>query len=295
VKKRPSPELPLFDFLDIDAADLARHPSAVLDIRERRLDGVIVRGAFGPETVARVVGGLERGEPPFRCATSRGHPEDAASSHVLGPALASCTPDLVEYFAGAAEFRRSVRALFQGAPDFEGRMEFLFSALAGGRPVSVPAGPDDDTTYTPATFRVLPDGHGIGVHVGHAFLRLPQAKHLSTLLEVSDQLSYFIPLSVPELGGELVVYALERSDVEATAPEPGEAAGDRVDDATGEAAANVELCDEAVFRPGEGDLVLFDGGRYYHRVTPVKGPRPWRAIGGFLAFTRDHTALRYWS
>lgn len=294
MKTRHRPEDPLFHILDIDAADLGRHPSTILDVRERRLDGVIVRGALSPETVAMVVDRLERRDPPLRRTMFPGYPEDDASPHVLGRAIVSCPSDLVDYFANAADFRSSVRTLFQGSPDFEGRMEFLFSALAGGRPVSVPAGPDE-TTYTPATIRVLPDGHEIGVHVGNAFLRLPQAKHLSTIIEVADQLSYFIPLSAPEAGGELVVYALEWSDVEAFAPEPGKAVGDGVYDASGGAVPIIELCDKAVVRPGEGDLLLFDGGRYYHRVTPVKGSRPRRTIGGFLAFTRDHAALRYWS
>ena len=294
MKTRSSPGDPLFRFLDIDAADVGRYPSAIDDMRERRLDGMIVRGVIPPDELAAAVERLERRDLPVRRNTFPGFPEDDASPYVVGRTIVACAPDLADYFEDAADLRRCLPALFPGDPGFEARLESIFSALGGGRPVSVPAGPDGTATYTPATIRVLPEGREIGVHVGKSFLLLPQARHLATIVEVAEQLSYFVTLTAPRSGGELIVYGLEWDDVEAYMPKPGEASGDRVY-VSSEAVGFIEAFDKQAFRPGEGDLLIFDGGRYYHRVAHVGGPRPRRTLGGFLSLSRDHRAVSYWS
>lgn len=299
MKNRDNPAEPLFRFLDIDVADVARHPTAIADVMARKFDGMIVRGALSAETLALVLDRLARREPAFPRATFPGFPEGDASPHVLGRAIVASEPDLAQYFAAAIDFRRCLRELFEGDVAFEARIEAIFGALSGGLPVSVPPCPSgsgfDGGTYTSATVRVLPEGHEIGVHVGNAFLHLPQAKHLASLVEVADQLSYFVPLTVPESGGELVVYALEWADAERYVTRPDGTLSAQAYDASGEAVRFIELCDKTTFAPGPGDLLVFDGGRYYHRVTPVRGSRPRRTIGGFLALTKDHSAVAYWS
>jgi hypothetical protein len=42
-------------------------------------------------------------------------------------------------------------------------------------------------------------------------------------------------------------------------------------------------------------MLLFDGGRYYHRVSKVIGRSPRRTIGGFLGFSRQRDRVYYWS
>lgn len=291
--KARRPGEPLFRFLDIDAADVGRYPSLIDDIRAGRADGVIVRGVLPPDAVAAAVGRLARRDPPLPRTVFPGFTDDERAPYVLGRTIVSCAPDLGEYFADATALRGSLPALFREGPGFEARLEGVFSALAGGRPASVPAGPDG-TTYTPATIRVLPDGNEIGVHVGKSFMLLPQAWHLSRSVNVAEQLSYFVTLTAPEGGGELVVYSLEWADVELYLPKAGEARGSNVYAPSG-AVQFIELCDRESYRPGEGDMILFDGGRYFHRVTHVRGAHPRRTIGGFLSLSLDQTTVSYWS
>jgi len=74
-----------------------------------------------------------------------------------------------------------------------------------------------------------------------------------------------------------------------------EGRGAEVYDASGALQLIMDLGDKTSFRPGPGDLLVFDGGRYYHRVSPGAGAHPRRTIGGFLAFAKDGRSLRYWS
>jgi hypothetical protein len=44
-----------------------------------------------------------------------------------------------------------------------------------------------------------------------------------------------------------------------------------------------------------GDLVVFDSGRFVHRVTAVEGARPRLTLGGFLTERLDGRGVGYWS
>jgi len=291
--KRHEFRQPLFRFLDLDVADIIRMPTAIQDMISRRLDGMIIRGVFSPQTAATVAARLERGEHSMNMMKFPAFEGLAVAPHLLGNSIVSCAAKFDEYFAAASHFRDQCRKLFGGEPDFESRVEEVLSALTGGRPVRIPAAPDG-RTYTPATIRVLPEGHEIGIHVGNQFLTLPQSRHLASILDTTDQVSYFIPLTVPEAGGELIVYSLEWDDVSQFVP-----ANDDPTPATyGSGSAEFayfERFESMAFSPGVGDMLIFDGGRYYHRVANVVGPRARRTIGGFIGFSKEHDVLHYWS
>jgi hypothetical protein len=62
-------------------------------------------------------------------------------------------------------------------------------------------------------------------------------------------------------------------------------------------AATLRVLDETrpvAARPGVGDLLLFDAGRHYHRVTKVEGATSRWTMGGFLARDPGHGVLYYW-
>ena len=44
-----------------------------------------------------------------------------------------------------------------------------------------------------------------------------------------------------------------------------------------------------------GDLVVFNSGKYVHRVTPVEGTLARVTMGGFATVDRQRTHLVYWS
>jgi hypothetical protein len=108
-------------------------------------------------------------------------------------------------------------------------------------------------------------------------------------------LSYFVTLSVPDGGGELIVYALEWDDTAPYAPSTTTTAPPSVYDSSHFNFMLMERFEKTPFRPGPGDLLIFDGGRYYHRVSQTQGDRPRRTIGGFLAFSKARDLIYYWS
>ena len=44
-----------------------------------------------------------------------------------------------------------------------------------------------------------------------------------------------------------------------------------------------------------GDLIIFDAGRIWHRVSEVQGTTPRLTIGGFICFSQDDHTVYYFS
>jgi hapalindole-type alkaloid chlorinase len=285
-------------FLDIHVSELENYPNALQEmIFDRRFEGMIIRDVFTSEQMNQVVERLEKNEADINSilVSKFANISSGRAPYLYGYTIIGSAPDLKEYFAYSAAFRKKCRTLFQGHPDFEDQVESVFYKLSGGKPVEVPTGPEGQT-YTSATIRVLPDKHEIGVHVGNDFPHLAEASHLKTLINVTDQLSYFIPLSVPKIGGELVVYNLEwqaeegnQNIAEIKSLEEEMNAIYRLDSDI------MNQYESIILKPNPGDMLLFDGGRYYHRVTQVLGDLPRRTIGGFLAFSYKNNRVYYWS
>jgi hypothetical protein len=48
-------------------------------------------------------------------------------------------------------------------------------------------------------------------------------------------------------------------------------------------------------RLAPGDMILFTGGRIWHRVEPVEGESERVTIGGFVALAQDGERVYFWS
>lgn len=267
----------LFNLIELDVTELDRYPDGIGDIYERKIDGMIIHNVFSQEEVSGVTAQLLSSEPPLQGKMLN-------NAYVFGQALIVSDPDLRQYFEESVNFRSGCQKLFSGVRDFETRVTEVLSIVSGSRPVEVPTVPGG-YTYTPATSRVLREGQFIPPHCGNQFLHgLPQYWHLSKIVELEDQLSYFVMLNPPEAGGELVLYDLEWADTK-----DGKVKGGQLVESV------IEDYEQLPIQLRAGDMLLFDGGRIWHRVSPVQGTTPRITIGGFTAFSRKRTKVYYWS
>lgn len=273
----------------IDAAP--DHADVLRAIHDRALDLVIIEGVFSPHHCQLVATQLDAQPSRFPFTLQETLNAEQTQFRLIGESLTPYAghpegPELSHYFRTAAEFRGHCRSLFGSATDFEATVEAAFASTGGGRAVELPAGPEAGTTYTPATLRELRPSCEIPLHVGDYFFSTPGYEHLGKSVVLHDQLSYFVPLQNAEQGGELVVYRAEWGKDEA--PEM-----------VREKRANWDDLDASWeserFTPPVGALLVFNGGRFYHRVSRVRGTRARWTIGGFLAFAPDDRTIRYWS
>lgn len=271
---------PFIKFATIDVSEVGDYRDAIRQMYAGTLGGLVIKNVYSPERMARVVEQLavETTHYPRTSFPAR------FKAHFYGRCLDGCDPALDEYLRDAERFRAETLAVFGDGAPFEARIEELLRALGGGRAVQLPRY-SDGRAYTPATIRILLEGGQIGTHCGNEAATRPAYSHLNTLIDPHDQISYFLTLQAPARGGELIVYSLQWSDIDQSRIVGGRS---RVEDLLRDA-------EWMAVAPGPGDLLIFDGGRYFHRVAMVVGERIRWTIGGFVMFARSGEVIHYWS
>ncbi|MCB9763065.1 MAG: hypothetical protein H6739_24910 [Alphaproteobacteria bacterium] len=262
-------------------------PALLPQVQAGALLGVVVEGWLDEAALDLLNARLDA-DAAFPRTPLYGFDDHPRPPFLYGRSVVDCAADLSDYFPAARRFRAACAGLFEGLAPFEDHLADTLAALAGV-PAGLATGPGG-APYTPATIRELPDGQQIGLHIGNAFLCTPQAADLARQVQVGAQLSFFTTLRRPAGGGRLLVYDLRWEQVSAWY-RSGKVDVRRV---PADAVALIGLADQVVLDPPPGALLVFDGGRYFHRVVPVEGPIARRTLGGFAAWTNDGAALRYW-
>jgi uncharacterized protein YaiE (UPF0345 family) len=286
---------PLFNFLDIHVSEIEKHPSALQDMLfNRTFEGVIIREVLPKDVIELVVSRLKNDEVDMSEILDSKFADAVKGAYTLGENIVFADSSLQQYFDYAAIFRQKCRTLFEGMLDFEALMESMLRSLSGGLTVKIPSG-SQGQSYIPATIRKVPTNHEFPIHVGNDFLNSPQSEHLRTIVDVTDQLSFFIPLVLPEAGGELVIYGMEWDGEELVFEDTNSNEGycSRLYHQSHQVFD--QQYGSMTFKPNIGDMMLFDGGRFYHCIVPTVGDRTRITIGGFLAFSKEHDAIYYWS
>lgn len=190
-------------------------------------------------------------------------------------------------FAGYRAKADAVEAITAALPPSVARWPEVFCEVLAelGSPGAAPAVDDDGRRYAAGTYRHLPVGCAIPVHVGNYFFGTGGYRHLREVLDTTVQLSFFFTLRAAEVGGELEV--LDQRWGDADTP---------WHDAMGIWDGDAILAQRAGqrYRPESGDLLIFDGGRHYHRVTEVGGGHARWTLGGFVGRTLAG-GLAFWN
>lgn len=251
-------------------------------LHDDALEVLVVKGWYAPEVTAEGVRRLEqlgphplwqhRDHPDPKRPQTRvlGQPTSPSDVHRTGPARGP-------YFDDAQRFRDLLLELFPGDQPFEARLVQLLSQLDPGTPVAC-ADDGAGRRYGVATVRCMPRGFGLPPHAENDYMDIPIYDGLRERVQLPRVLSFFMPLAMPEAGGELVVHTRRwtgpsgAGDLQKFLAEPHE---------------KVEL--------GAGDVVLFPSGRIFHSVLTVRGERSRWTLGGFGAFTADTSRFLYWA
>jgi hypothetical protein len=274
-----------FRLRTVNFAQLGELENCHDEFARHAVDGVLIRGVYPADYMREISARIERHEPPFYIFPHFGPPSEVRKfKHLYGITLVAAGKDLTEYFKAADSFRTDCRELFRDGVDYEERVSQIFEVFSGGRRVAVPQTPDGQS-YMPATIRILPAGSGIDLHCDNNLSHHPTYSHLKTVCDVNNQLAFFLTINTPDEGGELFVYRRRWS--------PGDDAPTEYVMSKNE--AMVEDSEWVALKPQHGDMIIFAGGRNYHRVKESSGPRARHTIGGFITNSLDADVLYYWS
>lgn len=271
--------------LDIDVstntAALQQHSSLLLDILSGQTAGVILRGFYPAKALQPIVEQLTKEE-----CSMRSRPSPYFTGKTFGRLLTAET-DMSSYYNEAQNVDRALREVFAPIGDFRTRLEQILAQLSQQKTIQVPQSAEGQM-YLPISTREMLPGGSIDLHYENENFDCPTMKYLESQLNAREQASIYLTLATPEGGGELRVYPVREktaactqfSMMDRTAPE-----------------TFTQLEREhgySVLNAGVGDLLIFDAGRYYHRVTTVTGKRSRWTMGSFIAHSRQDVVY-YWS
>lgn len=258
--------------------DLADMPTCFADVQNGQLDGVVIKGLFAPDLMAQAVRVMDE---------HMDGADELTFGAMLGFPLNKCDDSRNEYLAQAEAFVPIHQEVF--GFDIRAFLTDVMRRGSGGRVVDVPV--EGDRPYTPTTFRIMrPGWGGLKAHTGNEFTQLEAESRgmvwLKPRARMMGCLSWFAVAQPAEVGGELRLADLLWDDT------PDELKGfdqnNRDDSFFDELGQDVVALDA-------GDLIVFAGGRIWHKVSDVGGGRDRVTFGGFAALSQDDERFWYWS
>ncbi|MCX4243648.1 2OG-Fe(II)-dependent halogenase WelO5 family protein [Paraliomyxa miuraensis] len=275
---------------DLDASVLAeRRPNGLAQVRAGNgFAGMIIRNVFPEATMQEIVRRLEAGLSRIPRNESDYYP-GVVFGRVL-PAERDAT--LHAYFEEAAIYREESRRLFDGLQiDFLTRLERILSSMAGGREVRL-ARSEDGREYQAFSIRTMMPSGQIGLHYENEAFDAESMAGLRRICGAGVRphlLSIYLTLQAPERGGELGLYSIGEDDPDT----PTLKYMPRDDARTYEHFERTSPHHR--LRAGTGDMLLFDAGRYFHRVVRVEGERDRWTIGSFIVLSEDDSTFCYFA
>jgi hypothetical protein len=279
-----------FNFQTITKEDFISRKDLLREIKDGEISGVIVKDFFSKSDLNTLVHNyLTADLKSSNLPLNQGITYPTVFAHVRKET--NDDPVAIKnYFLNCEQFRNNFKEDFK--VDAAGIIQQAFESVSGGRHIEPAIGIDNNGRYPFATFRNLnPDTGEMTLHCGLYFYELvPEFyKHLHTIVGNDNQLSYFVLLQKPEIGGEMTIFDVTREE-----------AIKKIDDLQleskkGEILHIEKNVDHIHLTIEDGDLLVFDGGTIWHRIEIVKGNKNRITLGGFIGFTKDNNAIYYWS
>jgi|CXWL01.1.fsa_nt_gi hypothetical protein len=279
----------------IDTFPSAAVPSrsdSISSILRGDLDGFVVSDFLSAGECAGLIKG-------FRALQDRERVRADVGIHSYPMAFAQMDQMVREQKMTAREYHERARTFREGfasrfGVDLERRLGALFEGLASGIKTAVPEDLAGCGSFVPFTFRELLPGVGtLKAHCERLFFQ-EFPSFFERLMHFTDNealLSFFIVLQRPGRGGALALYDLiwrpgqkRPTDFDIRHPD---GACVNVDD--------VEALPQQRLSPSTGALVVFSGGKIWHRVDLTETAPSRITIGGFLSFSPDVRRMYLWS
>lgn len=200
------------------------------------------------------------------------------------------TQKMADYFKACSNYLSTFKDEF--GVDAPARFQQMFESGSGGGFAAVMPGTEMKDVYPAFSFRDLNTGTGeMTLHCGLFFYGFnpPVYEHILKVVEPGDQLSFFTVIQKPESGGALTIFDVIWEDVET-----------RINDQELEAKDGTRLhigkdVDSFPVDIDTGDLLIFNGGKIWHRVEMVHGQLNRITLGGFIGFAPEHKGVYYWT
>ena len=283
----------IYNFLDIPFSELNGENSILENIRsvEDGVDGIIIRNVLSSEEIQQIIEDLEaQAEKEVKIDAGLNTYPMAFSQ--IDQASSKDDEKLAEVFRTIESNWGGIKESFR-VPLWQKVIDGL-SSISGDVKVEVPKGIGGNGTYNPSTFRRLKPKTGTLVpHCGRYFQK--EFPFLFTHMEqdsvLEDQMSFFFTIKESDSDGELVLYDVQWDEAEKRPDH------DILEykDGRKKSFTDPKHFRRQAFKPKAGDLLVFAGGRIWHKVSHVQGKTERITFGGFLTPSKDGKRVFAWS
>ncbi len=248
-------------------------------LRQGSVQGILLHDAYPQKLLPSIVQALESHQPPF---LKSWFPE-VFNGWFYGRNLNLCSPKLENYFDEARQFERDLEALLPGELNPSVRIASLLSQLDDGRLFLAPAGPEHNQRYMFTSLRGHAEGGYIPAHCDNEFVLRPSYQHLCTISD-AHIMSFVVGFNDCDGGGATEIYDYQQKPL-------GQAL---MSDDKNSVKPDTENLKSVRIRVPSGSLLIFDSGRYLHRLEPVVGKTVRWTACSFMALSHDKKTMNVW-
>lgn len=267
-----------FRTVTVSAAEAGQSRQILTRLRDREIDGVLIKQVYDGATCAALCAALEAG----RHGLIKTEFPAKFAAFFYGVNLNLAHPDLEDYFAEAPRFRAGLARLFPGDLDLEARITGLLSMLDDRRDYAAAPGPKPGSTYMFTTIRAHLSGGYIPPHFDDEQAARPSYRMLLPLIQLK-LFSFVLAFSKADEGGALEIFNLH--PVKEGQPIAGNQAAPKLD---------LSSVEKVSFRLDPGDMIVFNSGHHLHRVTPVIGATTRWTACSFMAESKSGEHVYCW-
>ena len=270
ITKTESSELYKWNILDIQSLDNGLNSIDLL--YTDWLDGILIKNVFSTKEIETAREHIESLSSEF---------EQTMFGERLGLSITQAKNDLNEYFQKASNFRFQLNKIF--ANEFEIRLFNVFNHLHSLKNIKLLERKNDEICI-PGQIRIMHPGKGaLKAHTGNeVFERCQVYNNLKEIKKDVDTLSYFIVIDKPEKGGELILYDFLREQTTLSMKQ---------DYYSCQLDNFLDNFRKQYISPEIGDMVIFNGGRIWHKVADFNGEKNRITVGGFLVYSQDNQTI----
>lgn len=261
----------------VDDVLAGQHAELIPALRQGEIQAIQIDGVYARDYLGGLVGRLQAARAeivesdfpaPFR-------------SGFYGINLNLCPPDLDEYFSLSQSFNTQMENLFGKTQAPQHYLAKIFSHLDQQRPYIAPA--KNQTDYMFATLRWHDEQGYIPAHCDNEFMLRPGYVQLATECD-PHIISYVAMLQAAESGGETEIFNYVQQPVSHTL----------MSDDQNKDKPDINLLESVKLAIPAGSVLLFDSGRYLHRVTLVQGKTMRWTACSFMARTHSGNETCCW-
>lgn len=277
---------------EFSVAEVDAKGAPIREILDGQLDGFVIPDFLSPEECKQLIDGFRRLHEQSLVRIDAGFTSHPMAFAQMDQLVRAGKIKAEDYHRDAVTFRKEFSAHF--GLDLEGRLTALLNRLADGITAGIPEDVDGHGSFIPFTFRELLPGKGtLKAHCEHLFFQEFPAffERFSHFTRNENQLSFFIVLQRAGQGGALTLYDLLWEDGQRRPTD----FDIRLPDGTQVNVDDPKELPQQRISPQAGALVVFAGGKIWHRVDIVEAAPSRMTIGGFLSFSPDYQRMYLWS